>query len=94
MLDCCWNSQDQCLPTCLASEEDDNGTDGECDEPCAYFLYKTVTSVYDPSRDYCYKDKDHARKYCWYPTDSLPDGNWEGMSGRFYNDCGEKCNKF
>ena len=94
MVDCCWNSQDKCLPICVFSEEDDNGTDGECDEPYAFFLYNTVTLVYDPSRDYCYKDKDNARKYCWCPTDSLPSGNYEGKSGRAYNDCGEKCNKF
>ena len=50
-----------------------------------------VPVLYDPSQDFCYKDKDNVGKYCWYPTDNFPCGNWKGEGGRGYNDCGPKC---
>ena len=46
---------------------------------------------YDPSKDFCYRDNDNAGKYCWYPTDIYPCGNWDGESGHGYHDCGRKC---
>ena len=47
--------------------------------------------VFDPSQNYCYKDNDHADKYCWFPLDNLPSGNWKADGGRGYNDCGPEC---
>jgi len=46
---------------------------------------------YNPSKDYCFKDNDNAGKYCWYPTDNLPVGNWDGFTGAGYDNCGPKC---
>ena len=48
---------------------------------------------YDPSSDYCFTEIDTDGKYCWYPTDNLPCGNWKGEGGHGYNDCGQKCTK-
>ena len=47
--------------------------------------------VFDPNHSYCYKDNDHADKYCWFPLDNLPSGNWKADGGRGYNDCGPEC---
>ena len=48
--------------------------------------------LYDPSQDFCYKAKIRKfDQYCWFPTDVLPKGNWEGKGGRGYNDCGPEC---
>ena len=46
---------------------------------------------YDPSLHYCFKDTDNAGKYCWYPEDNLPSGNWKGEGGHGENDCGSRC---
>ena len=54
-------------------------------------MYYPDFSKYDPSRDFCYKDNDNVDKFCWYPNDCLPHGNWKGEGGRGYNDCGPKC---
>ena len=58
------------------------------------FVYGTVTTVYDPQFFFCFEDTDDPGKYCWYPTYHLPYGNWEGRSGRAYDNCGSKCTKF
>ena len=50
-----------------------------------------TTPVYDPRQDYCFKDNEINDKYCWYPKDSFPVGNWEGIGGRGYDNCGPKC---
>ena len=50
-----------------------------------------TTPVYDPSQDFCFKDKENMDKYCWDPDDRLPVGNWKGEGGHIYNDCGPKC---
>ena len=47
--------------------------------------------VYDPKRYYCNTDTDNPGKYCWFPTDKLPCGNWKGEDGHGYNDCGPLC---
>ena len=47
--------------------------------------------VYDPSQDFCFADNDNADKYCWYPTDNFPVGNWKGEGGHGYGDCGPVC---
>ena len=46
---------------------------------------------YDPSRDYCFKDNDTPDNYCWYPHDFFPIGDWRGVGGRSYGDCGDEC---
>ena len=46
---------------------------------------------YDPSKDFCYTDTDNAGKYCWYPTDHYPCGNWDGEGGHGYHNCGRLC---
>ena len=51
----------------------------------------TEVHAYDPTQDFCFHDKDNTWKYCWYPTDRMPSGNWEGKGGRGYNGCGPKC---
>ena len=51
----------------------------------------TEVHAYDPTQDFCFHDKDNPWKYCWYPTDRNPSGNWEGKGGRGYNGCGPKC---
>ena len=48
---------------------------------------------YDPTSDFCFTDTDTAGKYCWYPTDNRPCGNWKGEGGHGYNDCGRKCTR-
>ena len=64
---------------------------GDCGDECT-----TVhdPQVYDPSRDYCYKDKDNANKYCWYPIHRFPcpKGQWEG-SNAARGQCGDKCSE-
>ena len=55
-----------------------------------------LDDVYDPNSDYCYKDKDHADRYCWYPTDEFPctEQNYWVLDGNHYhgyNDCGPEC---
>jgi len=52
-----------------------------------------TTPMYDPTKDFCYTDRENHGKYCWYFRDSFPVGNWEGVTGRGYNDCGSKCTK-
>ena len=47
--------------------------------------------VYDPSQDFCFADTDNAGKYCWYPSDNTPDGNWKGEGGHAPGDCGDLC---
>ena len=47
--------------------------------------------VYDPSQDFCFADDDNDDKYCWYPDDRLPSGNWYSVTDRGYNDCGSMC---
>ena len=55
---------------------------------------RCTPSVYDPSQDYCFSDKDNVGKYCWCQLDYLlSEGNWEGKGGRGYNDCGLLCTK-
>ena len=48
---------------------------------------------YDPSKDFCFQDKDNDGKYCWYTTNKwgLPYGNWEGVTGAAYDNCGPEC---
>ena len=53
--------------------------------------HPTPAPVYDPSHDFCFQDQDNTWKYCWYPNDRLPDGNWKGEGGHAYNDCGDLC---
>ena len=52
---------------------------------------RPTTPVYDPSQDFCFTNNDMFDKFCWYPDDRLPRGNWKGEGGRGYNDCGPKC---
>ena len=47
--------------------------------------------VYDPTHDFCFHDLDKWNKYCWYPNDSLPDGNWKRVGGHGIGECGAKC---
>ena len=50
--------------------------------------------VYDPSQDFCFADNDNADKYCWYPTDNFPVGNWAGVTcagGHGCAQCGPQC---
>ena len=49
------------------------------------------TEEYDPRQAFCFADTDNPGKYCWYPTDNLPIGNWARIDGRGYGDCGSKC---
>ena len=58
------------------------------------FVNGTVTTVYNPQFCFCFTDTDNPGKYCWYPTNHLPYGDWKGAGGRNYNDCGGKCTKF
>ena len=68
------------------------GGDDSCDFPeCPEPPPPPPPPVYDPSYDFCFKDNDNAGKYCWYPNDRLPDGNWKGEGGHAYNDCGDLC---
>ena len=46
--------------------------------------------LYDSNTDYCFKSKT-ADQYCWYPTDSFPDGRWKGVGGHGDNNCGPTC---
>ena len=46
--------------------------------------------LYDSNTDYCFKSKT-ADQYCWYPTDSFPDGRWKGVGGHGDNNCGQYC---
>ena len=46
--------------------------------------------LYDSNTDYCFKSKT-ADQYCWYNTDSFPDGLWKGVGGHVDNNCGPKC---
>ena len=39
----------------------------------------------------CFKDNDNVDKYCRYPTDYLPCGNWDGFTGAGYDNCGPTC---
>ena len=52
---------------------------------------QAAPGVYDPKQDFCFKDTDNAGKYCWYPEDKSPYGNWVGDGGHGYSDCGLKC---
>ena len=48
-------------------------------------------TAYDSNTDYCFKSKT-ADEYCWYPTDSLPEGQfWKGVDTQGNNNCGPKC---
>ena len=50
------------------------------------------TTLYDPSQDYCFTDKDNVGKYCWSPIDLVPyHGNWEGDGKHGNNNCGPMC---
>ena len=54
----------------------------------------SVASVYDPSQDYCFTDTDNADKYCWFPIDRYPCGNWQGVTcagGHGCDQCGDRC---
>ena len=46
---------------------------------------------YDPSQDFCFKDNKNVNKYCWYPKDYMPCGDWKGEGGHGYDNCGPKC---
>ena len=57
-----------------------------------FFGYNQAAPVvYDPSQDFCFADDDNDDKYCWYPDDRLPSGNWYSVTDRGYNDCGSMC---
>ena len=51
------------------------------------------TEEYDPNRHICFVDIDNPGKYCWYPEDTLPYGNWKVDSPHGNNNCGSKCEK-
>ena len=55
--------------------------------------HNQAAPMYDPNQAYCFKDKDNDDKYCWYPTDNYPFGNWGGVTGAAYNNCGPQCTK-
>ena len=51
----------------------------------------TAPHRYDPRQDFCFRDNDHVGKYCWYTDDSFPCGDWTGVTGLGYDNCGPKC---
>jgi len=51
----------------------------------------TAAHRYDPSQDFCIRDNDNVGKYCWYTYDSFPCGDWRGVTGLGYDNCGPKC---
>ena len=61
---------DSCGPVCPAPPPTPSPTPPLTPPP--------TTPVYDPSQDFCFKDKDNADKYCWCRTDNFPFGNWKG----------------
>ena len=74
---------DSCGPVCPAPPPTPSPTPPLTPPP--------TTPVYDPSQDFCFKDKDNADKYCWCRTDNFPFGNWKGVGGRGYGQCGDLC---
>ena len=77
----------------VTDAEDDN-----CGIPCTIncgVQNCVLPTLYDPRRDFCFRGlgKGYKNKYCWYPTDNTPVGNWEGVTGAAYNGCGAKCDK-
>jgi len=54
----------------------------------------TAFPFYDPSEDYCFRDNLNTSHYCWYPSDSFPYGDWNGVDAPSNGECGEMCDKF
>ena len=79
----CWYPTDD---TPVGDWEGVSGRDyNDCGPKC------TEVQLYDPNQNFCYKDNDNPGKYCWYPCDKIPYGNWVGEGGHGYNDCGPTC---
>ena len=75
---------DNCGPQCTQVEKrlkDDRGNS---------FL-GCVPPLYDPSQHYCFTDEDNDDKYCWFLNDDFPCGNWKGVTGRGFDNCGPAC---
>ena len=56
--------------------------------------HNQAASMYEPSQDYCFRDNDNPDKFCWYPHDYFPCGNWNGFTcagGHGCAQCGPKC---
>ena len=54
--------------------------------------HNQAAPLYDSNTDYCFKSKAAADEYCWYPTDSFPEGPfWKGVDTQGNNNCGPKC---
>ena len=101
----CWYPMDNLL--CGNWKGEGGHGDNDCGRKCTKVLVHIqekrvvrihchddlAVSVYDPSKDFCFSNNDTAGKYCWYPTDFFPYGNWKGEGDRGYNECGDKCTK-
>jgi hypothetical protein len=49
---------------------------------------------YIPSEHFCYADNDNPGKYCWWPIDRYPCGDWKGVAAAdrgYSTDCGRLC---
>ena len=44
---------------------------------------------YDNNKQY----NKNVDKYCWYPTNNIPCGDWKGEGGHGYDNCGPKCKR-
>ena len=51
----------------------------------------SAAPVYDPNEHYCFGDNEEYDHYCWYYTDSLPEGNWNKIDSPSAGGCGELC---
>ena len=52
---------------------------------------QAAPALYGENKDYCFADNDNPGKYCWYPTDNFPVGNWAGVGGHGDDNCGPQC---
>jgi len=52
--------------------------------------------VYDPKKDYCFKDNVKSDHYCWWPLDDFPEGDWKGVNAPSgaNSGCGTPCTQF
>ena len=50
--------------------------------------------VYDPKKDYCFKDNVKSDHYCWWPFDWFPEGDWKGVDTPSGGGCGAPCTEF
>ena len=70
-----------------------NANDGGISAALLLSHNQAAPSVYDPSKDFCFKDNDNPGKLCWNSKDESPVGNWGGFPVAVAS-CGLKCTEY